>query len=212
MHFFDIKNIAFTALGLPVSYLELVTFLFGLLSTYLASRNNILNWPTGIINAVLYFIVCIQIRLYIELFMQVYILIVSGYGWRNWKTTRGENIITTISIRNRIILAASIIIGTIAFGFFAENLYLLLPSIFVGPAPDAFINSFIMMVSIAAFLLLAKRKLECWILWITGSVVGAALTFKNHYYFLSIEYIIFLGLALYALYYWNRQMKNEQDQ
>ena len=48
--FFDIKNIAFEVIGYPISYVELIGTIFGLLSVYFASRANILTWATGIVN------------------------------------------------------------------------------------------------------------------------------------------------------------------
>jgi len=47
MQFFEIDNIAFEAIGYPISYVELIGTLFGLISVYLASRANIFTWPTG---------------------------------------------------------------------------------------------------------------------------------------------------------------------
>ena len=56
MTFFDIKNIAFEVIGYPISYVELIGTLFGLLSVYYASNANILTWATGIINEIFLFI------------------------------------------------------------------------------------------------------------------------------------------------------------
>jgi iron complex outermembrane receptor protein len=52
MHFFEIANTAFSILGYPISYVELIGTVFGLISVYFASRANILTWSTGIVNEV----------------------------------------------------------------------------------------------------------------------------------------------------------------
>jgi len=44
-------------------------------------------------------------------------------------------------------------------------------------------------------------------LWITVDVVCVFLFFKKGIVFLGLEYIIFLGLAVYGLLNWKRQAK-----
>ena len=50
MTLFDLKNIAVEVLDYPISYVELIGTLFGLVSVYFATKANILTWSTGIIN------------------------------------------------------------------------------------------------------------------------------------------------------------------
>src|SRR4051812_16827252 len=102
MHFFDIKNIAFSVLGYPISYVELIATLSGLLSVFYASRANILTWPTGIINELFLFILFFQVRLYADMVLQVYFFIVTIYGWYYWKTNTIEKKIATVTFRNRL--------------------------------------------------------------------------------------------------------------
>jgi nicotinamide mononucleotide transporter len=207
MNFFDIKNIAFSVLGYPISYVELIATLSGLISVYYASRANILTWPTGIINELFSFILFFQVQLYADMFLQVYFFIVTIYGWYYWKTNTVEKKVATVTFRNRLLLAGVIVVGTIAFGFLFQNIYLLIPSIFAGPAAYPFTDSFIMMLSIMATILLAKKQIENWALWITADVLAVVLYFKKEIYFLSLEYLIFGGLASYGLYHWNKQLK-----
>lgn len=208
MHFFDINNVAFSVLSYPVSYVELIGTLFGLISVYYASRANILTWPTGIINELFLFILFFQVQLYADMFLQVYFFIVTIYGWYNWKTNRVEKEITTTSFKSRLFLAVAVVIGTIAFGYLFRNIHVLLPVYFATPASYPFADSFIMVLSILATVLLARKKIENWVLWITGDVVCVVLYFKKQIYFLSLEYLIFLGLASYGLYHWNQKLKH----
>ena len=75
MHFFDIASAAFTVIGYPISYVELIGTLFGLISVYFASRANILTWSTGIVNEVFLFILFFQVHLYADMFLQVYFFV-----------------------------------------------------------------------------------------------------------------------------------------
>jgi nicotinamide mononucleotide transporter len=208
MHLFDINNIAFSVLQYPVSYVELIGTLFGLISVFYASRANILTWPTGIINELFLFILFFQVQLYADMFLQVYFFIVTIYGWYNWRMNKVEKKVSFTTFRVRMLLIAALITGTIAFGYLFRNIHTLLPAYFVKPASYPFADSFIMASSILATILLARKKIENWVLWITGDVVCVLLYYKKEVYFLSLEYLIFLGLASYGLYHWNQKLKH----
>jgi len=209
MNFFEMKNIAFQFLGYPISYVELIGTLFGLFSVYFASRANILTWGTGIVNEVFLFILFFQVQLYADMFLQVYFFIVTIYGWHNWKTNTAEKMISEINFRNKLLLAAAIFIFSLLSGFLFSNIHLYLPEYFKVKAAYPFIDSFVMVSSIVATVLLAKKKIENWYLWIAVDLVCVVLYFKKGVYFLSIEYFIFLGLASYGLYHWKKQLSND---
>ena len=209
MHFFEIKNIAIEILGYPISYVELIGTLFGLASVYFASRANILTWGTGIVNEIFLFILFFQVQLYAVMFLQVYFFVVTLYGWYQWNTKANANKISEINFRNRITIATAIVIGSVLFGFAFKNIHLYLPNHFKIQAAYPFTDSFVMVSSIFATILLAKKKIENWYLWIAVDAVCVVLYFKKGVYFLSLEYFIFLGLASYGLYNWNKQLKND---
>lgn len=209
MNFFEIKNIAIQIWDYPVSYIELIGTLFGLYSVYFASRANILTWATGIVNEIFLFILFFQVQLYADMFLQLYFLVVTIYGWYNWKTNNAEKINSKINFKNKLLIAATIIILTTIFGFLFLNIHLYLPNYFKIKAAFPIIDSFIMILSIVATILLAKKKIENWYLWIAVDIVCVGLYFKKGIYFLSLEYLIFLGLSLYGLYNWRKQLKHD---
>jgi len=209
MNFFEMKNIAFQFLGYPISYVELIGTLFGLFSVYFASIANILTWGTGIVNEIFLFILFFQVQLYADMFLQVYFFIVTISGWHNWKTNTAEKMISKINFRNKLLLAAAIFIVSLLSGFLFSNIHLYLPEYFKVKAAYPFIDSFVMVSSIVATVLLAKKKIENWYLWIAVDLVCVVLYFKKGVYFLSIEYFIFLGLASYGFYHWKKQLSND---
>jgi nicotinamide mononucleotide transporter len=209
MNFFEIQNIAFQVLGYPISYVELIGTLFGLVSVYFASKANILTWGTGIVNEVFLFILFFQVQLYADMFLQIYFFVVTLYGWYKWNVKTSENKISETSFRNKIFLAVTILIGTLISGFLFTNIHLYLPAYFKIQAAYPFIDSFVMVSSIVATILLAKKKIENWYLWVAVDLVCVVLYFKKGVYFLSLEYFIFLGLASYGLYHWRKHLGND---
>src|ERR1700744_5826799 len=113
MHFFDISDTAFSIINYPISYVELIGTIFGLISVYFASKANILTWSTGIINEIFLFILFFQVYLYADMFLQVYFFIVTIYGWYNWNRTTVENKITVINAKARCINTVIIVVGSL---------------------------------------------------------------------------------------------------
>jgi nicotinamide mononucleotide transporter len=208
MTLFDINNIAFEIIGYQISYVELIGTLFGLLSVYFASRANILTWATGIINELFLFILFFQVQLYADMFLQVYFFIITLYGWYNWKQKPKKNSITSIEFKSKIWIVAAIILGTIISGFFFTNIHVYLPNYFKTEAAFPFADSFVMVLSIIATVLLAQKKIETWYLWIGVDIVCVFLFYKKGIAFLALEYFVFLGLATYGLLNWKKQLNN----
>lgn len=209
MHFFDIENTAFSIIGYPISYVELIGTMFGLISVYYASKANILTWSTGIVNEVFLFILFFQVHLYADMFLQVYFFIVTIYGWYNWNTSTVENKIAVINTKARWLITIIIIVGSLLSGLLIKNIHLYLPNYFKVTAAYPFTDSFVMVLSIVATALLAKKRIENWHLWILVDAICIILYFKKGVYFLSLEYLIFFGLASYGLYQWKKQLVND---
>lgn len=208
MNLFDIENIVFEILNYPISYVELIGTLFGLISVYLATKANILTWGTGIVNELFLFILFFQVQLYADMFLQIYFFTVTLYGWYNWKNTPKANSITSIDFKTKFWLLCVILLATPIAGYLFSNIHLYLPLSFRIEASYPYADSFVMVLSILATVLLAKKKIETWYLWIVVDLVCVFLFFKKGIVFLGIEYLVFLGLVIYGLLNWKKQLSN----
>lgn len=209
MNIFETNNIAFQIWDYPISYVELIATLFGLVSIYFATRANILTWGTGIVNEIFLCILFFQVQLYADMFLQIYFFVVTIYGWYTWNSKTVETKISVISFRNKMFIAVIVLIGTLISGFLFSKIHLYLPAYFKVKASYPFTDSLVLVSSIAATILLAKKKFENWYLWISIDLVCVVLYFKKGVYFLSLEYLIFLGLATYGLFNWKKQLSND---
>ena len=209
MNFFEIENVAFRIFDYPVSYVELIGTLFGLISVYFATKRHVLTWSTGIINEVFLFFLFFQVQLYADMFLQTYFFGVTMYGYYKWKTRVDDVEISNMNTRSKISIISIILIGTVLAGYFFSEIHNLFPTHFKVQAAYPYGDSFIMVSSIIAIVLLAKKRIENWYLWITVDVVCVVLYFKKGVYFLSLEYMIFLGLASYGLYNWKKIKQHE---
>lgn len=215
--FFDIDTVFFTILGYPMSYLEFFGTIFNLWCVWLTAKNKILCWPVGIVGVILYMFLFYQIQLYSDLVEQTYFLITSFYGWILWlnlgaaKKEEDKNKRLKIgrnSMRANIIYVVIIILGTLGMGYFMGNIHLYFPNFFPEPASFPYLDAFTTMMSFAATILLAKKKVESWYLWILVDIIGIGLYFAKDVKFISLEYAIFLGLATKGLIDWKKEYKS----
>lgn len=210
-HFFSINTIMFTFWDYQMSYLEFFGTIFNLWCVYLAARNKAANWPIGIVGIILYLFLFYQIQLYSDLFEQVYFLLMSFYGWYVWSMidkdskTKPQSKVGTNSPKANLVWLAVIIIGTGLLTVFTANINKLWPQYFPLPASYPFLDAFTTVMSFAATIIMARRKIECWYLWILVDIIGIWLYFAKGVKFISLEYVIFLLLAAKGLLDWRRQ-------
>lgn len=214
-NFFDINNIFFTVIGYPMSYLEFFGTLFNLWCVWLCAKNKILNWPVGIIGVILFFALFYQIRLYSDMFEQVYFFATSVYGWIVWSKMekpgadgkKPEKKISVNGFGTNLIYAGVIGALTIVLGFAMSRIHLWLPNLFPEAASFPYLDAFTTVMSFAANLLLARRKLENWPLWMAVDIIGIWLYWVKDVKLISILYLIFLILATRGLINWIKERR-----
>jgi nicotinamide mononucleotide transporter len=214
----SINSVIFTVMGYPMSYIEFFGTIFNLWCVWLVAKNKILNWPVGIIGTVLYIFLFYQIQLYSDLLEQVYFFITSIYGWILWanlqdkKANRNKLKITHNSQKSNLIYLAVIVMGTVALGTFMQRIDVIFPQYFPEPASYPYLDAFTTIMSFAATIMIAQKKVECWYLWILVDIIGIGLYYAKGVKFISLEYLIFLILATKGLVQWRREFKDYEKE
>lgn len=212
---FDINTIIFTVIGYPMSYLEFFGTIFNLWCVWLTAKGKISSWPIGLVGVVLYLFLFYQIQLYSDFFEQIYFFFTGFYGWYLWLNLKSKNKpgeekqlkVSQARAKEKIIYILVIILGTIFLGSFMKNIHLYLPTYFFEPAALPFLDAFTTILSFAATILMAKKRFECWYLWILVDIIGIGLYYAKDVKFISLEYLIFLVLATKGLIQWQRELK-----
>ncbi|MDO9511475.1 MAG: nicotinamide riboside transporter PnuC [Bacteroidales bacterium] len=189
---------------IQTSWIEFVAVVFGLISVWYCRKENILVYPTGIINVGLYIYIFGVTGLYGNMGINGVYLLMSVYGWWKW-ARKGED---QEPLRVTRLKTWSVIVHliVIAILFFVVKELLLRLSESQNPVMDAFTTA----VFIVAMWLQARKKLESWILWIVGDLIAIPLTFSSQLVFTSFQYFIFLLLAASGLYEWYKSyLKNK---
>ena len=186
--------------------IEIIAVLFGVLSVWYAHKENIWVFPFGIINVLIYIYICISAQLYANAGINVVYFLTNVYGWYNWSRTNDEQGILQISRNTNIqnllwFLSAIILYGVIVWILHTVNqddpLYLnsILPWI------DGMNTSFFL----CATVLMTMKKIENWWFWIAGNVLSIPVYFSQGLYFTSLQYAIFLVIAVMGLREWNKR-------
>ena len=179
--------------------LEYAAAALGVINVALVVRRTVWNYPFGIAMVSLYFFVFLEARLYSDALLQVFFLVVQLYGWRNWlqaKSAAGGDIpVQLMSGRERMLWLAGLAAASTVWGL-AMDRY----TDAAAPVVDAFVAGF----SIGAQILMARRYLENWVLWIAVDVVAIGLYWSRGLQVTAGLYFIFLLLATTGLIEWRR--------
>ncbi len=208
--FLDVNTVFFTVWNYPMSYLEFFGTVANIWCVWLTAKNKVASWPVGLVGIILYFFLFHQIRLYSDMFEQVYFFFISFWGWWLWTHPRrkeesdGQNglKVTAGTWRGNAAAAAVTLTGSLALGALMSRIHLLLPRFFPAPADYPYWDAFTTVMSFTATALLARRRIENWLLWLTVDAIGVWLYWIKGVKFISLEYLLFFGLAANGLREW----------
>ncbi|MBW4462458.1 MAG: nicotinamide riboside transporter PnuC [Nodosilinea sp. WJT8-NPBG4] len=207
-NFLSINTIAFTILGYPMSYIELIGTLLYLGSVWLIARKNMLTWPIGIISVLLYMSLFYQIQLYSDALEQVYYLVASVCGWWWWSRKGPAQDVTEgflYSHRRYGLLTLGITLGLgLALGGIMVQIHTWLPQWFPEAASFPILDAVTTVMSFTAMALMAVKRIESWLYWIVIDIIAIGLYYVKEVRFLSLLYVILLGIAMNGLVSWHR--------
>ncbi|WP_339890187.1 nicotinamide riboside transporter PnuC [uncultured Flavobacterium sp.] len=182
--------------------LEVIAILFGLASVLLAKKNNILVFPTGIISTIIFVYLLNKWGLVGDMLINGYYTTMSIYGWYIWTRKTDDKPEFPISkvTTKEIYYAIIIFLITMAFVVIVYKYF--------NKFTDwtAYVDTFTTGIFFVGMWLMAKRKIENWLLWIVGDLVSVPLYFYKGYTFTSIQYVIFTVIAIYAYLEWKKDL------
>ncbi len=183
-------------------FLEIIAILFGLVSVLFAKKNNILVFPTGIISTILFVYLLYKWGLLGDMLINVYYTTMSVYGWYAWSRKKEDKPEFPISTTNVKDIYYGIIIFTITIAF----VVLVYKYFDKFTHWTAYVDTFTTGIFFVGMWLMAKRKIENWILWIVGDLVSVPLYFYKGYTFTSVQYLIFTVIAFYGYQEWKKNL------
>ncbi len=189
---------------LQTTTLEIIAVVFGLLSVWYSKKINILVYPTGIISVVIYVYICLGAKLYADMGINFVYFVMSIYGWYNWTRKGSNKKILPISICTK----KEHLINIAMFLFFFITLSFILTNYTDSTVP--YWDSLTTSIFIIGMWLMAMKKVENWILWIIGDIISIPLYFYKGLVLTSLQFTIFLGIAILGYFAWKKKYLEDQ--
>jgi nicotinamide mononucleotide transporter len=185
--------------------LEVIAIFFGLLSVWYAKKDNIWVFPTGIINTAIYVYLLWKWSLLGDMMINFYYVIMSIYGWYHW-TRKKDNVVQfKISRMNSYEKKVSVVIFVLTIGFVLA-IYTFFDKF---THWTSYVDTLVTGIFFVGMWLMARRKIENWILWIIGDIISIPMYFVKGYSFTSIQYLIFTILAIMVYLEWKRTLQQK---
>ena len=195
--------------------LEFAANFMTLVCIFLAGRNNVHTWWTGIVACILFGALFFQAKLYADVTLQVFFIVTGIIGWWSWTMSRkfqafkaGKSIplgptpkpITRAS--NNSILTYLLIgsLAALAYGFILHS---------YTDAYAPWIDSAVLSLSVIAQLLLMRRQLQTWMFWVVVNTLAVSLFWSRELYLTSALYAVFWVHAFWAWKNWLNLMDEQ---
>ncbi len=188
---------------------EYVAVFAGIISVWYSRNENILVYPTGLINTIIYIYLSYKGGLLGEATVNFYYTIMSIIGWYLWNkkdgTKKVELQITRSTnkdwLQQLLFFAFFYIVLFFALTYLKESF-----SAALIPWADAFASA----TAFTGMWLMTKKKVESWYWWLGTNVASIPLYFVKHYVFTSVYYIVLFTMAIFGLVEWTKKEKQQQ--
>lgn len=193
---------------LKTHWVEITGAVLSVIYLFLSIKQKSALWIFGFISSAFYVVIFFQSKFYADMSLQFYYLVVSVYGWINWQRktdeTKNSTLPTTrISGKKQYLeyIAGTVVVYLIYFFI----LYFLTDSPF--PIADSVVGAF----SVIATWMLAKKKIENWIVWIFVDAFAAGLYFYKNLYPTAVLFIVYTIMAVVGYFQWNKEMNQSKN-
>ncbi len=195
---------------LQTGWVEAIAVIAGIVSVWYSRKENILVYPTGLINTTFYVYLSYKGHLLGEASVNLYYTIMSIYGWYLWTRKKEDQHTAFLQItkssskqwKQQLLFFAAFYI-VIYFGLtLAKSAF----------APEAipWADAFASATAYTGMWLMAKKKVESWYWWILTNIASIPLYFIKGYAFTSVQFLILLILAIAGLQSWKTKA-NQQN-
>ena len=179
---------------------EISGSVFGFFEVYLRIKQNVLCWLFALLGTLLYIYIFFDAKLYADAFLQFYYLIMTIYGWYYWKKGGNNKQELKVSQFNKIQLLVILIVitlGTIITGYILLN---------YTDDPYPYGDAFTTVGAIIGTWMMARKKIENWLIWIVVDAVCVIIYYKKGLYPTTILYSVFTIMATLGYIKWKKDL------
>lgn len=186
-----------------MNWTEIFGFVTGALCVWLAVRQNVWNFSVGIANNVFFFVLFIGAGLYADAWLQVVYLVLGALGWYWW--LRGGHNHTALDVKPTPRWGWPAAIVLVAVGTWLIWAVLSTHTDSTVPWGDAATTA----LSLGAQVMLNRKWIGNWILWIIADVLYVALYAYKGLYLTAGLYLLFLAMCFAGLTQWRAAARSD---
>ena len=186
-------------------FLELTAVVFGIISVLFARKNNILVYPTGLVSTLIYVYILLEWKLFGDFIINIYYSIMSILGWYLWSRKKNGATEFPISVMNRkdylissVIFTGTLLFVALVYYFFDKFTHW-----------TAYVDTLTTALLFVGMWLMAKRKIENWLLWIVADIISVPLYFYKGLTFSSIQFLLFTIIAILGYIEWRKFLQKQ---
>lgn len=188
------------------NWVENLGVLTGMLYIILSVRQNIWCWIFGIISSGIYLVVFFNAKIYADMSLQLYYVVMGVYGWMHWARVDNNLQKEKLPVLKLNIKSATILFGITTGLFFSIAWFLIQFTDSSIPWVDAFTTS----LSFTATWMLARKIIEHWLIWVVVDAVSIGLYFYRGLYSSMLLFGVLTALAIYGYFEWKKEWKKNQ--
>jgi nicotinamide mononucleotide transporter len=179
------------------SKLEAVSFVAGAVCVWLVVKENIWNFPIGIINTAGYAVIFFEARLYGDASLNVLYCALGIMGWYLWLRGGERNeplrVVRATPLERRLVVLG-VVLGTAA----------LWRTVHLAGGASPFWDALTTSLSLGAQWLLNRKRVENWILWIVADAIYVPLYVFRGLNLTAVLYAVFFVMAVMGLRRWRQ--------
>jgi len=190
---------AFTAWGVPVTWIEIVAFAVSLWMVGCEMRVHPFAWPLAMLSSLMYALLFADSKLYGEASLQLFFVAMSVWGWWQWLRGRGDGggTLRVHALAPRAAVVA-LLLTVAAWPVVAWLLMRFTDS--AVPWLDALPT----VGSVLGTWLMGRKFVESWWTWIAVNAFSVALFGYRQLWLTVILYALFTALSIVGLRSWRR--------
>ena len=194
-----------------MTWVEIVSAALGLSCVFLAGRNSKYNFYVGYVYNVFLFVLFLHQHLYSAMILQPISLAINAYGhWRWTHPKEGERSaadsgrlkVGNIPPRHVALYVLAVLGAAVAWTF-------VLKYAFDDPT-NPWLDSLMLMLTLCAQYLSARKYWECWIVWLLVNVGNATLYILSGLYIMPVVSALYIANGVWSLVSWRKMYKNNE--
>jgi len=184
---------------IQTNWIEIVGAILSLIYLYLSIEQKVSLWFFGIISSLFYIVVFFQTRFYADMSLQFYYVVISIYGWINWKQPKAGETTELPATKMSKQLWLYLVVATVIIYFVY---YFILKNYTDSQIPKS--DSVVGALSVVGTWMLARKLIENWLVWIAADALCVGLYIYKGLYPTAILFIIYTVMAGVGYWQWKK--------